>query len=332
MSFVTMMEGHLAWGDKPLLDNADLTVEAGQRIGLIGRNGTGKSSLLKVLAGIEKLDGGELHTQNGLHAVYVEQEPYFPEAPTVMDSLVLRGKLDELPDEKMRWQIQSRLSEFLHKFDLDENLDLKKASGGEKKKAALALAFALDADLLLLDEPTNHMDLAGKEALEKMLTSYEGTVLFVSHDRYFINQVATGILEFGESDVQFYGMNYAQYLEEIKRQTPGRETGNAGGTVRKSADVPTLDDVFDKKKYYNPGKILSRLKRQLEKYEEQLAESESRMSELQLEMMDPELSADYERLMELQTKIDEENQTQESLLERMMETELELEEMETQDE
>lgn len=70
MSFVTMMEGHLAWGDKPLLDNADLTVEAGQRIGLIGRNGTGKSSLLKVLAGIEKLDGGELHTQNGLHAVY----------------------------------------------------------------------------------------------------------------------------------------------------------------------------------------------------------------------------------------------------------------------
>ena len=94
----------------------------------------------------------------------------------------------------------------------------------------------------------------------------------------------------------------------------------------------TLDDVFDKKKYYNPAKILSRLKRQLEKYEEQLAESESRMSELPLEMMDPELSADYERLMELQTKIDEENQTQESLLERMMETDLELEEMETQDE
>ena len=178
----------------------------------------------------------------------------------------------------------------------------------------LCRIFYTKPNFLILDEPTNHMDLAGKEALEKMLTSYEGTVLFVSHDRYFINQVATGILEFGESDVQFYEMNYAQYLEEIKRQTPGRETGNAGGAVRK------------------PAKILSRLKRQLEKYEEQLAESESRMSELQLEMMDPELSADYERLMELQTKIDEENQTQESLLERMMETELELEEMETQDE
>lgn len=112
MSFVTMMEGHLAWGDKPLLDNADLTVEAGQRIGLIGRNGTGKSSLLKVLADIEKLDGGELHTQNGLHAVYVEQEPYFPEAPTVMDSLVLRGKLDELPDEKCAGRFKAACRSF----------------------------------------------------------------------------------------------------------------------------------------------------------------------------------------------------------------------------
>ncbi|MFQ7768183.1 MAG: ATP-binding cassette domain-containing protein [Fusicatenibacter saccharivorans] len=100
-------------------------------------------------------------------------------------------------------------------------------SGGEKVRLELC-RISIEAKFLILDEPTNHMDLAGKEALEKMLTSYEGTVLFVSHDRYFINQVATGILEFGESDVQFYGMNYAQYLEEIKRQTPGRETEMAG--------------------------------------------------------------------------------------------------------
>ena len=231
----------------------------------------------------------------------------------------------------LRNDVRSALGAFLFSGE-DVEKKMGQLSGGEKVRLELCRIFYTKPNFLILDEPTNHMDLAGKEALEKMLTSYEGTVLFVSHDRYFINQVATGILEFGESDVQFYGMNYAQYLEEIKRQTPGRETGNAGGTVRKSADVPTLDDVFDKKKYYNPGKILSRLKRQLEKYEEQLAESESRMSELQLEMMDPELSADYERLMELQTKIDEENQAQESLLERMMETELELEEMETQDE
>ena len=185
MSFVTMMEGHLAWGDKPLLDNADLAVEPGQRIGLIGRNGTGKSSLLKVLAGIEKLDGGELHTQNGLHAVYVEQEPYFPEAPTVMDSLVLRGKLDELPDEKMRWQIQSRLSEFLHKFGLDENLDLKKASGGEKKKAEILQLLMLKPSLAILDETDSGLDVDAVRTVSAGIEEYQktckGSLIVITH-------------------------------------------------------------------------------------------------------------------------------------------------------
>lgn len=225
MSFVTMMEGHLAWGDKPLLDNADLTVEAGQRIGLIGRNGTGKSSLLKVLAGIEKLDGGELHTQNGLHAVYVEQEPYFPEAPTVMDSLVLRGKLDELPDEKMRWQIQSRLSEFLHKFGLDENLDLKKASGGEKKKAALALAFALDADLLLLDEPTNHLDIDAIRQLENIiLNEFKKSRSFVTitHDRAFLIVLLTRFGSWIEVWSEVIPVRLKPISEEKKKSSPQR--------------------------------------------------------------------------------------------------------------
>lgn len=154
MSLISILQAHLAWGDKPLLDSVDLTVEEGQRIGLIGRNGTGKSSLMKVLAGLEKLDDGTLHIQNGLNAVYVEQEPFFPEAPTLMESLVLRGRFDDIADSKYRWQLQSRLSEYLHRFGLDENADLSKASGGEKKKAALALAFSLEPDLLLLDEPT----------------------------------------------------------------------------------------------------------------------------------------------------------------------------------
>ena len=185
MSFVTMMEGHLAWGDKPLLDNADLAVEPGQRIGLIGRNGTGKSSLLKVLAGIEKLDGGELHTQNGLHAVYVEQEAYFPEAPTVMDSLVLRGKLDELPDEKMRWQIQSRLSEFLHKFGLDENLDLKKASGGEKKKAEILQLLMLKPALALLDETDSGLDVDAVKTVASGIKAYhnaDNALIIITHN------------------------------------------------------------------------------------------------------------------------------------------------------
>lgn len=263
MSFVTMMEGHLAWGDKPLLDNADLAVEPGQRIGLIGRNGTGKSSLLKVLAGIEKLDGGELHTQNGLHAVYVEQEPYFPEAPTVMDSLVLRGKLDELPDEKMRWQIQSRLSEFLHKFGLDENLDLKKASGGEKKKAALALAFALDADLLLLDEPTNHLDIDAIRQLENIiLNEFKKSRSFVTitHDRAFLNRIVDTIWELDRGVVRSYPGSFEAYQrrkeEELAAEDKARlilirfglrkKPGFAAASRRAAHETRVASDVWSK--------------------------------------------------------------------------------------
>ena len=312
-------------GYDTVLSEVSAVIKKAERIAIIGENGKGKSTLLKTVVGEINPLGGSYQFGNRVDFAYFDQhkavnQKFDPEQ-TVLDYFW------SLYPNLLRNDVRSALGAFLFSGE-DVEKKMGQLSGGEKVRLELCRIFYTKPNFLILDEPTNHMDLAGKEALEKMLTSYEGTVLFVSHDRYFINQVATGILEFGESDVQFYGMNYAQYLEEIKRQTPGRETGNAGGAVRKPADVPTLDDVFDKKKYYNPGKILSRLKRQLEKYEEQLAESESRMSELQLEMMDPELSANYERLMELQTKIDEENQTQESLLERMMETELELEEME----
>ena len=316
-------------GYDSVLSKVSFELHRMERIAVIGENGKGKSTLLKTVVGEINPLGGSYQFGNRVDFAYFDQhkavnQKFDPEQ-TVLDYFW------SLYPNLLRNDVRSALGAFLFSGE-DVEKKMGQLSGGEKVRLELCRIFYTKPNFLILDEPTNHMDLAGKEALEKMLTSYEGTVLFVSHDRYFINQVATGILEFGESDVQFYGMNYAQYLEEIKRQTPGRETGNAGGAVRKPADVPTLDDVFDKKKYYNPGKILSRLKRQLEKYEEQLAESESRMSELQLEMMDPELSANYEQLMELQTKIDEENQAQESLLERMMETELELEEMETQDE
>ena len=352
----------------PLFEDVSYVINKKDRIALVGKNGAGKSTMLKILAGLQSPTRGVVATPKDVTIGYLPQVMILSDNRTVMGEaelafehiFELQAKLERMNQELAERtdydseEYHQLIDRFTHENDRflmmggtnfqaeiertllglgfsreDFERPTSEFSGGWRMRIELAKLLLRRPDVLLLDEPTNHMDLAGKEALEKMLTSYEGTVLFVSHDRYFINQVATGILEFGESDVQFYGMNYAQYLEEIKRQTPGRETGNAGGTVRKSADVPTLDDVFDKKKYYNPGKILSRLKRQLEKYEEQLAESESRMSELQLEMMDPELSADYERLMELQTKIDEENQTQESLLELMMETELELEEMET---
>ena len=229
-------------------------------------------------------------------------------------------------------------------------------------------------NLLILDEPTNHMDIIGKEALEQMLREYEGTVLFVSHDRYFISRIATGILEFSGDAVRQYAMNYEEYLAEKQKCAGGvaanagsaagrnaggtaernagskgtggvaAEAGNAAGRnmgsaagqeahVRGAADtgsVPTLSDVFDKKTYYNPGKILSRLKQQMAKYEKQLEESEQRLADLQMQIMDPALASDYTKLMELEEQKQKEEQNQESLLERMLETETELEEMQQQ--
>lgn len=214
MSLISVLQGHLAWGDKPLLDSVDLTVEEGQRIGLIGRNGTGKSSLMKVLAGLEKLDDGTLHIQNGLNAVYVEQEPFFPEAPTLLESLLLRGRFDDIADSKYRWQLQSRLSEYLHRFGLDENANLFKASGGEKKKAALALAFSLEPDLLLLDEPTNHLDIDAIALLEEIILSEfkkSRSLVTVTHDRAFLNRIVDSIWELDRGAVRRYPGDFEEY-------------------------------------------------------------------------------------------------------------------------
>ena len=162
-----------------------------------------------------------------------------------------------------------------------------------------------------------------------MLQDFPGTVLFVSHDRYFIKQVATGILEFGTQEVKQYHGEYDSYLEEKEKQLKrGMDKKlNMNETSKMQGKNPTLEDVFDKKTYYNPGKIKSRLENQLKKYEKQLAESEAKAAELQMQLMDPALATDYQKLMELQNLLDAEEHQQETLLERMMETELELEEM-----
>jgi ABC transporter, ATP-binding protein len=209
-------------------------------------------------------------------------------------------------------------------------------SGGEKVRLALGKMLQTRPNLLILDEPTNHMDIIGKEALEQMLHEYEGTVLFVSHDRYFISRIATGILEFSGDAVRQYAMNYEEYLAE-KQKCAGGVAANAGSAAGQGADVrgaadagsvPTLSDVFDRKAYYNPGKVRSRLQRQKEKYERMLAESEEKLAELQMQMLDPALASDYPKLMELQSAVDAEEANQDSLLERMLETETELAEYE----
>ena len=170
MSNVLSIENaELAYGLHPLLDRASLTVGEGERIGLIGRNGTGKSSLLRVIAGLGALDDGALRLSDGARVVLVEQEPELPRAATLRESLVLRGGFDAVHDDRERWRLEARLGEFTQRLQLDEASDMARLSGGERKRAALALALALEPDLLLLDEPTNHLDIEGITLLEELL-------------------------------------------------------------------------------------------------------------------------------------------------------------------
>lgn len=214
MPFITIADAQLAWGDLPLLDRAQMQLDAGERVGLIGRNGTGKSSLMHVLAGRDKLDDGILTRQDGLVSVYLEQEPNLPEADTLRESLLARGRFEDIADEREKWAAIARLDEYLHRLRTASEQNPQAASGGEKKKAALALALSLKPDLLLLDEPTNHLDVETIEILEGILTQeYRNnrSLIVVTHDRAFLDTVCTRILELDRGILRSYPGNFAAY-------------------------------------------------------------------------------------------------------------------------
>jgi ATP-binding cassette subfamily F protein uup len=210
MSIVVLREAELAFGLHPLLDRAQLAVEDGERIGLIGRNGTGKSSLLGVIAGTVALDDGEARTRDGARIVLVEQEPVLPDAPTLRESLSLRGRFVAIADERERWRAEARLVEFLHRFGLDDAASPATCSGGERKRAALAVAFALQPDLLLLDEPTNHLDVGAIADLEEHVRRLPACIV-VTHDRMFLDRVVTRIVELDRGLLRSYPGNFAAY-------------------------------------------------------------------------------------------------------------------------
>ncbi|OGA21362.1 MAG: ABC transporter ATP-binding protein [Betaproteobacteria bacterium RIFCSPLOWO2_02_FULL_67_26] len=210
MPLLTLSDAALSYGELPLLDRASFAMEAGERIGLIGRNGTGKSSLLGVIAGTAALDEGELRKRDGLRVALVEQEPKLPHAPTLRASLLLRGHVPAIHDERDRWRAEARLAEFLHRFGVDENLAPGAASGGETKRAALALALALQPELLLLDEPTNHLDLDGIAQLETLLMKQPAAIV-VTHDRAFLDRFATRIVELDRGLLHSYPGNYTDF-------------------------------------------------------------------------------------------------------------------------
>jgi ATP-binding cassette subfamily F protein uup len=211
MPLLTLANAELSYGDLPLLDGASFALEQGERIGLIGRNGTGKSSLLGVIAGSVQLDAGELKKNDGLRVAIVPQEPQLVAGETVRESLLAQVLVPE-----------HRLEAFLDRFELDPHARTANLSGGETKRAALALGFATEPDLLLLDEPTNHLDIDGIVRLENLLAR-QGSAIVVTHDRAFLDRFTTRIVELDRGRLYSFPGNFTSW-ERAKASQLAAET------------------------------------------------------------------------------------------------------------
>jgi ABC transport system ATP-binding/permease protein len=225
LTLLTLISAELAYGDFPLLDAADFSISAGDRVGLIGRNGTGKSSLLNVLSGARNIDDGQLVKRDGLRVVMVEQEPILPPADTLQDSLLLRAGAQFSEDERDRWTMLAKLSSMADQLGVDLYRSPEALSGGERKRAALALALALSPELLLLDEPTNHLDIEAITRLEGMLIKGP-TLIVITHDRRFLDQVSNRIVELDRGVLRNYEGNFSTYERLKAEQLAFEETFN----------------------------------------------------------------------------------------------------------
>ena len=201
------------FGGKVIFDDVSCGISEGEKIGVIGINGNGKTTLLRVLAGLEQPDEGQVITQNGIRIAYLQQNPAFPEEKTVL-SYVTDGMWD------MDWTLQSEAKSMLNQLGIvDHEQPLAELSGGQRRKAALVRTLVQDFDVLLLDEPTNHLDNEMLTWLEDYLNRYKGTVIMVTHDRYFLDRVSNRILELDHGKIYSYEANYSKFLElKVQRE------------------------------------------------------------------------------------------------------------------
>ena len=245
MALITLLDAQLAFGHVPLLDHADFSLETQERVGLIGRNGAGKSSLLKILAGMERPDDGSLQVQGNTRIAYVAQEPLLDAQASVfsavsaglakvvslIDAYVLgQGDLDAMQSEIEAldgWNWEQRVTETLQRLRLDPEAILATLSGGTKKRVALAQALVAQPDVLLLDEPTNHLDLDSIDWLEGLLVEFRGSIITITHDRSFLDRVATRIVELDRGRLLSYPGNFAAYLTQKEEQLAQEAVINA---------------------------------------------------------------------------------------------------------
>lgn len=259
MSILTLTDAQLAFGHVALLDKANFSLDAGERVGLIGRNGTGKSSLLRILCGQVQLDGGEVVRQSGLCLSYVAQESQFPNDSTVFEivaqslpayaHLVQYEKLatqlsggdcanEEQLLEQMHqlqvaldavagWGVKARVEAVLDRLRLNPDDTVAQLSGGMGKRVALAQALVLEPDVLLLDEPTNHLDVASIQWLEELLCDFRGSVVLITHDRRFLDNVATRIIELDRGQLRDYPGNFSAYQTRKAEQLAAEQADQA---------------------------------------------------------------------------------------------------------
>ncbi len=257
MSLVTLSEAQLAFGHVALLDRTGFALESQERIGLIGRNGTGKSSLLKILAGLEHLDDGRLQVAQDLRITYVAQEPTLDPSHTVFESVsqgltrvqALRAeyealghqvsqrddpqahhRMDELQsalDAADGWQWEQRVEQTMARLGLNPASRIGELSGGLKKRVALAQALVTNPDVLLLDEPTNHLDVQSIEWLEELLLAFKGAMVFITHDRRFLDRVASSILALDRGQLKKYPGNFADYERQRDEELAAEALANA---------------------------------------------------------------------------------------------------------
>ncbi|KDB54082.1 ABC transporter-like protein [Sphaerotilus natans subsp. natans DSM 6575] len=247
MALLTLQDACLAYGHVALLDHAAMSLEPGERLGLIGRNGTGKSSLLKILAGMEKPDDGLLQIQQGLRRHYVAQEPQFVPGATVFEAVsvgvaeakALRERYEaHAPGEDLDalqsriealggWTWEQRVTETLERLQLAPERIVDDLSGGLKKRVALAQALAAAPEVLLLDEPTNHLDLEAIVWLQDLLAGFAGAVILITHDRAFLDAVSTRILELDRGQLRSYPGSFSAYEATKARELEDEALANA---------------------------------------------------------------------------------------------------------
>lgn len=315
---------NLGVGYDEVLSTVNFTAIRGDKIGIIGGNGLGKSTFLKTIMGEIPALSGEYKLGLRVSIGYFHQQM----ALYTSEKQVIDDYWDEFPT-LTQTEARSDLGAFL--FSGDEVFKkVSMLSGGEKVRLALCKLLKRRPNFLILDEPTNHMDIVGKETLEKMLKNYEGTILFVSHDRYFIKEVSNKLLVFENGYTKFYQFGYEDYMEkkslESVAEVPKNSKEFTGKTPFSFANgVKTEEKPKSAKNYDNPGKEKSKLERKLFKLEENIASIETDIEKEKAELVNPEYATAYNKLSEIQANID---RLEEDLMEYMEQWEIITKELE----